>query len=234
MERSRRGLAGAGEWPVLQKLLPDFAQKEVLDLGCGFGWHCAYAARQGAKRVVGVDLSEKMLAVAKKQNAFPNVEYRCHTLDEIEEPPDSFDIVLSSLALHYLPSFDAVCEKVAGVLRAGGLFVFTVEHPVFTAYGTQQWLYDENGEIVCWPVDRYFERGPRQAEFLGETVCKYHRTLTDYLDTLLQRGFEMQRFVEPMPTEQALAEDSGMADELRRPMMMIICARNAKKGRQEE
>ena len=48
MSRSVEGLKGAGEWHVLQKMLPDFAGKRVLDLGCGFGWHCAYAIEQHA------------------------------------------------------------------------------------------------------------------------------------------------------------------------------------------
>ena len=48
MLRSTQGLEGAGEWRELQKLLPDFAGKRVLDLGCGYGWHCGYAAGHGA------------------------------------------------------------------------------------------------------------------------------------------------------------------------------------------
>lgn len=49
MPRSKEGLQAAGEWHEFKKLLPDFHQKVVLDLGCGFGWHCIYAAEQGAK-----------------------------------------------------------------------------------------------------------------------------------------------------------------------------------------
>ena len=51
MSRSVEGLKGAGEWHVLQKMLPDFAGKRVLDLGCGFGWHCVYAIEHGATHV---------------------------------------------------------------------------------------------------------------------------------------------------------------------------------------
>lgn len=40
MERSKKGLQGAAEWGALQKILPDFLGKSVLDLGCGYGWHC--------------------------------------------------------------------------------------------------------------------------------------------------------------------------------------------------
>lgn len=50
MPRSKEGLQAAGEWHEFKKLLPDFHQKVVLDLGCGFGWHCIYAAEQGAKK----------------------------------------------------------------------------------------------------------------------------------------------------------------------------------------
>ena len=74
MSRSVEGLKGAGEWHVLQKMLPDFAGKRVLDLGCGFGWHCAYAIEHGATRVTGIDISEKMLEEAEIQGYYCKAE----------------------------------------------------------------------------------------------------------------------------------------------------------------
>ena len=61
MSRSVQGLRGAGEWHELKKMLPDFNGKRVLDLGCGFGWHCRYAIERGATFALGIDLSGKML-----------------------------------------------------------------------------------------------------------------------------------------------------------------------------
>ena len=55
MSRSQQGLAGAGEWETLRKLLPDFKDKRVLDLGCGYGWHCIYAMEHGASSVCSRD-----------------------------------------------------------------------------------------------------------------------------------------------------------------------------------
>ena len=107
MSRSQQGLEGAGEWETLQSLLPDFTGKRVLDLGCGYGWHCIYAMEHGAASVTGVDLSEKMLAVAREKTHYPEVPYLHHSIEGAEFPAESFEIVLSSLALHYVASFEA-------------------------------------------------------------------------------------------------------------------------------
>lgn len=223
MSRSTDGLKGAGEWHELQKLLPDFAGKDVLDLGCGFGWHCKYAVDRGARRALGIDLSANMLEEAKERNFSDRIEYRQCGILEYEYPREAFDVVISSLALHYIDDFAAVCRGVNRCLRPGGTFVFSAEHPIFTAYGSQDWIYGEDGKILHWPVDRYFEEGPRDAVFLGEHVVKQHKTLTTYLNGLLTHGFRIQAVVEPRPDPEMM-EIPGMADELRRPMMLLVSA----------
>lgn len=225
--RSVAGLAAAGEWHEMQKLLPDFTGKRVLDIGCGFGWHCLYAAEHGADSVLGIDISEKMLAVAREKNTHSNVAFRRLAMEDADFPPDSFDAVISSLAFHYAVDFAGICGRAHACLSPGGAFVFSVEHPVFTARGAQDWAYDADGRIAHWPVDRYFDEGRREAVFLGEKVVKYHRTLTTYLQTLLHGGFALAGCVEPRPAPELLATVPGMADELRRPMMLIIAASKA-------
>ena len=161
MSRSQQGLAGAGEWETLRKLLPDFKDKRVLDLGCGYGWHCIYAMEHGASSVVGVDISHKMLEVAKEKTHFPQVEYKCCAIEDVEFPEESFDVILSSLAFHYVADYEILVKKIYRILKSGGKLVFTVEHPVFTAYGTQDWHYNEKGEILHFPVDNYYYEGKR-------------------------------------------------------------------------
>lgn len=224
MDRSTKGLAGAGEWEALQKLLPEFKGKRVLDLGCGFGWHCQYAIDHGAKAVTGVDISENMLAVAKEKTD-DRICYMQMPIEDISFSENSFDAVISSLAFHYIESFGRIVEKVHACLVPGGDFVFSAEHPVFTAYGSQDWHYDENGNILHFPVDRYFFEGQRMADFLGEKVIKYHKTLTTYLGGLIQGGFELTGVVEPQPSAHLLHTVEGMEDELRRPMMLILSAK---------
>lgn len=224
MDRSIKGLAGAGEWHQLKKMLPSFKGKRVLDLGCGFGWHCAYAVENGAKSVVGVDISENMLQRAREENSSEKTEYLCMPIEDVNFPANSFDIVLSSLAFHYIASFRDICEKVSRMLAPGGAFVFSVEHPVFTAYGTEDWYRDEAGNILHWPVDTYFTEGKRDANFLGEVVLKYHKTLTTYVNTLLETGFSLTGLIEPEPSAEMLHVVPGMEDELRRPMMLLVSA----------
>lgn len=220
--RSVEGLRAAGEWHALQALLPDFSGKRVLDLGCGFGWHCMYAAEHGAAQVIGTDISENMLSVAREKTTHTNVTYKRMAMEDMDFAPASFDVALSSLALHYVEDYAGVCRSVWDCLADGGQFIFSVEHPVFTAQGPQDWAYGEAGERLFWPVDRYFLQGEREAIFLGERIKKYHRTITNYVQTLLGQGFRLDAMVEPQPEERLLAEVDGMEDELRRPMMMLF------------
>lgn len=222
--RSVEGLSAAGEWHELQKMLPDFRGKDVLDVGCGFGWHCIYAAEHGASSVIGTDISEKMLQIARGKTTSDVVSYRQVAMEDLDFGTESFDVVISSLAFHYTPDFNAVCAKISALLRSGGSFVFSVEHPVFTACGNQEWIYDENGTLLHWPVDNYFNEGARTANFLGESVVKYHKTLTTYLNTLLKNGFAISSIVEPQPDAGLLDSVPGMRDELRRPMMLLVAS----------
>lgn len=223
MSRSIDGLEGAGEWETLKKVLPDFTNKAVLDLGCGYGWHCNYAVEQGAQSVVGIDQSKKMLEVAKEKFNSSKISYIQSSIEDIDFQKNSFDVVISSLALHYVKDYDRLIQKISEMVKVGGQIIFTVEHPTFTAYGSQDWYYNEEGKILHFPVDNYYVEGKREAVFLGTTMTKYHRTLTTYLDTLVQHGFQIDRVLELEPAEKRLA-DGSLNNEMRRPMMLIISA----------
>lgn len=111
MDRSKKGLAGAGEWHELKTVLPDFSGKRVLDLGCGYGWHCRYAAEHGAKSVLGIDTSAKMLAEAAAKTTDQRITYRRMDMQAIDQLPDQFDIILSSLAIHYIEDYAQLVKK---------------------------------------------------------------------------------------------------------------------------
>lgn len=224
MPRSVGGLQSAGEWHEFQKLLPNVEGKSVLDLGCGYGWHCRYAVEQGAKSVIGIDLSEKMLKEAKDRTNDERIVYMRGAIEDINFEKESFDLIISSLAFHYIKSFELISEKLFHILKHKGGLVFSVEHPVFTAFGNQDWIYDEKGNKIHWPVDNYFIEGSREATFLGQRIIKYHRTLTTYINSLINNGFTIKKVIEPLPSQEMLKENEALKEEFRRPMMLLISA----------
>lgn len=223
MNRSKSGLKAAGEWSELQKILPDFKEKSVLDLGCGYGWHCKYAIENGAKSALGTDISQKMLDMAQKINFDNKIKYICAAMEDLKLSDNEFDIILSSLALHYIKDYKSIVQNIYKWLKPGGLFIFSAEHPVFTSYGTQDWYYDKNGKILHFPVDNYYCESEREAIFLGQKVTKYHRTLTTYLNTLLENNLIIKNIIEPKPPEK-MRHLPEMQNEMRRPMMLIVSA----------
>jgi 2-polyprenyl-3-methyl-5-hydroxy-6-metoxy-1,4-benzoquinol methylase len=230
MERSKFGLEAAGEWHILKELLPDFTNKSVLDLGCGYGWHCLYANEQGAKQVIGVDISEKMLKVAReKAKDFSTISYEQKAMEDIAFGEDQFDVVISSLAFHYVDDFSSVVKKIANWMKDGGQFVFSVEHPIFTSREEQDWIYNEKNEPKCWAVDDYHQETFRQTNFLGEIVTKYHRTVSTYLNCLIDNGFQLTKLEESYPSEEALKENEYAKHELRRPMFLLVLVKKVGK-----
>lgn len=224
MSRSREGLAGAGEWHQLRPLIPPLEGKTVLDLGCGYGWHCKYAVEMGARQVLGLDLSRKMIGEAARRNGDGRIEYRVCGIEEYEYPEGAWDCVISNLALHYIEDLRQVFGQVRRTLTTGGVFLFNIEHPVFTAGVGQDWVYDGDGRPRHWPVDDYFLSGERKTHFLGCEVVKQHHTLTQILMGLLNEGFLLEAVEEAEPPREMM-ELPGMADELRRPMMLLVKAR---------
>lgn len=122
-----------------------------------------------------------------------------------------------------MPPTKIFAKKVHTNLKTNGKFIFSVEHPIFTAEGKQDWYTDEAGNKLHWPVDHYFDESIRTTNFLGEEVHKYHRTITTYIQTLLKNGFQINNVIEPEPAPE-LKNLPEMQDEFRRPMMLIISA----------
>ncbi len=214
MPRSQQGLSGAGEWHQLEPLFPDLAGKDVLDLGCGYGWHCKYAADQGARSVLGIDQSTLMITEATKRNAADSITYRVCSLLDYEYPAAAYDLVVSNLVLHYVEDLDFVYRRIHETLRPGGVFLMNIEHPTFTAGVNQQFAQDGT-----WPVNNYYYPGQRQTDFLGHSITKYHHTLTQILSGLLSTGFRIEAVEEAMPPEEWR---SFMPEEMRRPMMLLV------------
>jgi SAM-dependent methyltransferase len=221
LKRSVDGLDGAPEWPTLRKLLPDLNGRRVLDLGCGFGWFCRWAREHGARSVVGVDLSEKMLARAKTDTRDDAISYERADLENYAPPSGGFDLVYSSLALHYIENLAGLFNRAFASIVKDGRIVFSVEHPIFTAPTNPGWSEDEAGHVT-WPVDRYLDEGPRTTNWLAPGVIKQHRTIGTYVSLLLSAGFVISHLEEWAPSLEQIAAHPDWAHERERPPFLIV------------
>lgn len=150
------------EIPALFKMLPSLNGLSILDMGCGYGNHCIKYVEMGASKVIGIDISEKMLEIANKENSSPKIIYKRLAIEDLYKLNQSFDLVVSSLALHYVEDFVEVVEQVYRLLNDNGSFIFSQEHPFNTCftYG-DRWTKDEEviNYTLIFPTTQSMERG---------------------------------------------------------------------------
>jgi SAM-dependent methyltransferase len=224
LPRSREGLAGAPEWPTLRSMLPPLEGAHVLDLGCGFGAFARWAREMGAASVLGVDRSQNMLAQARAQTHDPGVTYALADIEHLVLPEAAFNLIYSSLTLHYIADFEAVCVTIRRLLVPGGHLVFSVEHPLFTAPRHPGWQPAPDGTKV-WPINDYLLEGRRVTEWITPGVVKYHHTIATYVNSLLAQGFQLARLEEWGPSQAQIADHPEWADEVHRPPFLLLAAR---------
>lgn len=220
LARSREGLAGAAEWPSLRAMLPDLRGRRVVDLGCGFGWFCRFAAEAGAAGVLGIDLSENMLARARAEGGA--ITYERADLETLVLPEGAFDLVYSSLTVHYLADFPRFAAMVAASLVPGGRFVFSMEHPLYTAPTKPGWAEVEGRRV--WPLDAYLAEGERRTDWFAKGVVKYHRGIATVVNALLAAGLAPRHLDEWGPDDAQIASHPEWAPERDRPPFLLVAA----------
>jgi ubiquinone/menaquinone biosynthesis C-methylase UbiE len=188
------------ERPATMSLIGDVQGKSILDMGCGTGSYAKWLVERGA-RVTAVDANEKMLAHARRRLAGDATFY----LANMEEPLDylqdeSFDGILSALAVTYVQHHAALFAEFRRVLRPGGWFVFSTEHPFFSYAYFKVEDYFETREVSC------------EWEGFGEKVLmkSYYHSLGEICGALSDEGFVIERILEPKPVkefEKASPED---------------------------
>ena len=198
--------------PAFLDFIGDLRDKDVLDAGCGEGYNSRILARRGA-RVSGIDLSERMIALAAAEEGREplGIRYARTSYADLGLFADAaFDAVVSFMALMDGPRFDLAMREAFRVLRPGGLLAFSIMHPCFSTKRAR-WIRNEEGVKVNWVVGDYFDTSewvegwrftdapPDMPEF---RVPRFDRTLSQYVNTVLEAGFVLSRIEEPRPSEE--------------------------------
>jgi SAM-dependent methyltransferase len=147
-------------------------------------------------------------------------------MEDADFPSNRFDLVVSSLAFHYVADYDDLCRRIARWLTPGGILVFSTEHPVYLSRATSEgWLPEVPGEPRAWALHRYGDEGLREESWIVDGVRKHHRMVSTLVNGPIAAGLTVERLVEPMPDEATLRRRPDWAQEINRPFCLLLRAR---------
>jgi SAM-dependent methyltransferase len=209
-------------------LLGDVAGRRVLEIGCGSA-PCARWLRGEGADVVALDLSAGMLARAATLNDSTGIEVPLLQADAGALPlaPSSVDLACSAFGgLPFLADVTGALTEVARVLRPGGRFVASVNHPL-------RWpLPDSPDPDDLRVTSSYFDRRPYvELDDQGRTVyVEHHRTVGDWVRAVVGAGLVLEDLIEPEWTPgrtQTWGQWSPERGALV-PGTLILCCRKAR------
>ena len=166
----------------------------ALDLGCGEGRFCRLLQGPGIA-TVGIDPTAALIEQARRLD--PSGDYRLGRSEALDLCDDSVDLVVSYLSLIDIPDLAAAIGEVQRVLRPGGSFLAANLQSFNTASTADGWTREPDGSRrFC--IDHYMEEQPRWSAWRGIRVQNWHRPLGSYMQALLQAGFQLRHFEEPL------------------------------------
>lgn len=195
------------EIPGMQALIGDVSGLTVLDAGCGYGHYSIWAKKAGAERVVGVDISEKMITEAKSRAADKklDIEFQVGDLADLNQlESETYDLVMSSIVTSYFGDLVMYFKEFARVLKKGGKYVFSEVHPMRSA-GSSITRRGKKDLVVTNYMPSHQQTIDSQWNDENGSPVKityYHYTISDFSKALKEAGFLIEEISEPAPVEK--------------------------------
>lgn len=192
------------ERPATISLLPNVENKLVLDAGCGAGWYTKWLLENRAN-VTAIDVSENMIKVTKKRVGDKAVIKKADLNDKLWFIEDcSFDLIISSLTLHYIKDLKSVMCEFFRVLKPGGELVFSIRHP----FDDFSLIHRETYHDIELIQDEWNIQDKKVK------ICFYRRPLNKLISPILEVGFSIEKLLEPMPVKELKIELPELYEEL--------------------
>lgn len=218
------------EKPAIFGLLPDLNSKSVLSLGCGSGIDSHSLKKKGASRSVGIDISKKLIEIAKRE--YPDCEFIVGDMEKLPFGDAEFDVVYSSFALHYLPTYEKAFREAYRVLKLNGVLVFSAGHPL----GPSMEYVIRNDKMYDRRIGIVKDRAAKTEKVYGNYLSvQSHRThipefdvtfwkqpISHTVDQLAEAGFVIEKCIEPKPLEKFKQVDPTGYERLMRIPDVII------------
>jgi ubiquinone/menaquinone biosynthesis C-methylase UbiE len=200
--------------PAFLKLVGNLKGKKVLDAGCGEGYNTRIFARMGAQ-MTGIDISVRMIEHARRaeQKEPLGIKYEAASFTDLSIfGNDSFDTVVSTMALMDGPDYEKAIAEIYRVLHKNGDFFFSISHPCFMTEGFG-WVNEDNEKKPLLTVSGYFSKKQwierwkfsQAPEEIRKDVPlfaipRFPRTLAEYINPLAGAGFMLKKIAEPRPS----------------------------------
>lgn len=198
------------EVPAMIRLVGKVKNKIILDIACGFGDHARILSQKRAKKIIGFDISQKLIKYAQ-QSKIPRAEFVVGSMDNrFPFKDNTFDVAICSLALHYTKSLDKLFAQVYHVLKPKGIFVYSTGHPIFNMInsspqhligavktGTKKVIYGDY-------FNESFQKGDLGA--LGWMKLR-NFTYQTLIQTALKHNFEIVDYVDAKPVSPSKKYD---------------------------
>ena len=202
--------------PALFALLGNVEDKSVLDAGCGQGYLCRILARKGA-HVIGVEPAEVWYRYSfeREQREPLGITYLQQDLSTFTSHDSTFDIVISNMVFMDIPDYQAAIRNCIASLKQGGTLIFSISHPCFEE-DTSEW--DKKGYVE---VREYLDDYTIQQGY----GYRFHRSLSSYLNLVIEAGCVIQRVIEPRLSE-AIVQQYGIehARNAYVPQFLVVVA----------
>lgn len=210
--------------PAFFAILPDIQNKKGIDIGCGEGYNTRLLADKGAI-LEAIDIAPVFIENAKEiEREFPQgINYTVASATRLPFQNEGFDFATSFMCLMDLPEPEKAIQEAYRVLKPGGFFQFSIEHPCFKPPYLKK-LRDTQGKIYAVEVGRYFSGNDGEIEqwIFGNTppllklktpqfqVPRFHRTLTFWMNAVIKAGFLIEEINEPSPSDKILKEKPSL------------------------
>ncbi|WGG44597.1 class I SAM-dependent methyltransferase [Rossellomorea sp. DA94] len=207
------------EGPIMYELMGNIQNNSILDLGCGDASFGKELIHKGAKHYTGVEGSKQMVEAARSNLLEQNGTIYNETMESYDYPKETFDLVTSRFAIHYVSDINPLFQNVSKTLKEGGRFVFSIQHPLTTSSFASKQSGDKRGN---WIVDDYFHAGERKEPWIDQVVVKYHRTIEQYFLALRQAGFTILDLREGTPKREHFSSEEEFVRRQRIPVVLAF------------
>lgn len=198
--------------PAFFSLLGNIKGKVILDAGCGQGYLSRLLAKRGAK-VTGLESAKGLIsyAIQKEKQEKLGIKYIQADLSNQKKEQNFYDIILSNMVFMDIPDWKSAMKNCIKTLKPKGFFIFSISHPCFD---------EEQQKKPFVEIKNYFTK----YQMKKPIGYSFHRTLSDYINFLIQEGCCLKKILEPQLPLEIIKKTKNHKEDKHHPNFLFVKA----------